>query len=518
MPLAKTCGVASRRRGRTQETALVAFPSAWLCYLRFQGKGTALHHATHSGYPEVVSLLLEKGANPKAQDNRGDKPGDKFDPEVRALCVLEKRLMVLLLVLLVPLLLYAFFFLVLKAGYKLMFVLRAASFLARMIGKPISRKRGLNEKDNFPAPLSESRRQDLIVTPCVMFGARRLHKRPQVSEGNRRAIAKALAKATRGSSASRRTSSSRSKRHPTDGSREGPPPASSSLSRSKLRPAPGDSNHGTAAANGNNNHHHNGEVGMHGRSLPLNEDEELSAAAAAVAAAAWTPKSPSRRPRPIAIPETQAAAAAAVARVDGIKVDTAGRESKHCYPSPSSIRRAAEPEEENGGGGQPLSPSSPRGDGARERGPAAASPRLSVPEIDDLRRRVKDASLAAERAAERDDEGRAAVRRALAEADERAQAVGAAERSRSEMLGALVQVWTCVCGRVCVCFCVSSVVVLQAVRSWCCCSRDGAFSFSSVFLFLFNVFSASLRVGCMPPCVCDGLDLIWSGAPVVRDR
>ncbi|CAM9653041.1 unnamed protein product [Ectocarpus sp. 8 AP-2014] len=47
-----------------------------------RGKGTALHHATHSGHPEVVALLLQNGANPKAEDNRGDRPGDKFDPEV----------------------------------------------------------------------------------------------------------------------------------------------------------------------------------------------------------------------------------------------------------------------------------------------------------------------------------------------------------------------------------------------------------------------------------------------------
>lgn len=30
----------------------------------------------------MVSILLEKGADPKAQDNRGERPGDKFDPEV----------------------------------------------------------------------------------------------------------------------------------------------------------------------------------------------------------------------------------------------------------------------------------------------------------------------------------------------------------------------------------------------------------------------------------------------------
>ena len=48
-----------------------------------QGKGTALHHATNSGHPEVVSILLEKGADPNAQDNRGERPGDRFDAEVR---------------------------------------------------------------------------------------------------------------------------------------------------------------------------------------------------------------------------------------------------------------------------------------------------------------------------------------------------------------------------------------------------------------------------------------------------
>lgn len=48
-----------------------------------QGKGTALHHATNSGHPAVVAILLENGADPNAQDNRGERPGDRFDPEVR---------------------------------------------------------------------------------------------------------------------------------------------------------------------------------------------------------------------------------------------------------------------------------------------------------------------------------------------------------------------------------------------------------------------------------------------------
>ena len=30
-----------------------------------------------------MAILLENGADPNAQDNRGERPGDKFDPEVR---------------------------------------------------------------------------------------------------------------------------------------------------------------------------------------------------------------------------------------------------------------------------------------------------------------------------------------------------------------------------------------------------------------------------------------------------
>ena len=47
-----------------------------------QGKGTALHHATHSGHPEVVAILLQEGADPRARDNRGERAGDSFDEEV----------------------------------------------------------------------------------------------------------------------------------------------------------------------------------------------------------------------------------------------------------------------------------------------------------------------------------------------------------------------------------------------------------------------------------------------------
>eukprot|EP00752_Nemacystus_decipiens_P001334 g1324.t1 len=292
-----------------------------------KGKGTALHHATHSGYPEVVSLLLEKGANPKAQDNRGERPGDKFDPEV--------------------------------------------------------------------------------------------------SEGNRRAIAKALAKAAKSRGSSKRASVSRSKRHPIDDSREAHPSASS---------------HARSNGNGNGD----GSVGINGH--PQTEDEELSAAAAAVAAAAWTPKSPSKRPRPIAVPEEQQSTRVVDASGGGVfaSVDRNRSASQHSGADADDrpSRRAtitAVAADENGGR---RPPSSPRFNGCGkddDRGPAAASPEFTSPEISGLRRRVKDATLAAATAEDRDSESRAAVRRALAEADERARAAGAAERARSEVLVALVQ-------------------------------------------------------------------------------
>ncbi|CAM9844890.1 unnamed protein product, partial [Sphacelaria rigidula] len=47
-----------------------------------KGKGTALHHAATYGHAEVVGMLLRKGASAYAEDNRGDRPGDKFDHEV----------------------------------------------------------------------------------------------------------------------------------------------------------------------------------------------------------------------------------------------------------------------------------------------------------------------------------------------------------------------------------------------------------------------------------------------------
>ncbi|CAN0501607.1 unnamed protein product, partial [Scytosiphon promiscuus] len=72
----------NRKYSLTTGSRLVSRPPTHFSLLMPQGKGTALHHATHSGHPEVVSLLLQKGANPKARDNRGDRPGDKFDREV----------------------------------------------------------------------------------------------------------------------------------------------------------------------------------------------------------------------------------------------------------------------------------------------------------------------------------------------------------------------------------------------------------------------------------------------------
>lgn len=50
--------------------------------MALKGKGTALHHATHSGHPELVDILLKAGANPTARDSQNELPGESFDREV----------------------------------------------------------------------------------------------------------------------------------------------------------------------------------------------------------------------------------------------------------------------------------------------------------------------------------------------------------------------------------------------------------------------------------------------------
>lgn len=61
------------------------------CTVPYQGKGTALHHAATYGHADVVAMLLEKGASPNAADNRGDRPGEKFDHEVGTSRFMESR-------------------------------------------------------------------------------------------------------------------------------------------------------------------------------------------------------------------------------------------------------------------------------------------------------------------------------------------------------------------------------------------------------------------------------------------
>ncbi|CBN76492.1 conserved unknown protein [Ectocarpus siliculosus] len=336
-----------------------------------RGKGTALHHATHSGHPEVVALLLQNGANPKAEDNRGDRPGDKFDPEV--------------------------------------------------------------------------------------------------TDSNRRAIKKALARVTHGSSSrSGRASSSRSRRH-ADKARGGQPSLSASLARSKPRAVATDNASGgaaTARANGTpphkgeNGHRHHQE---NSRTPPPRRDspakpstEEEEEGAVVVDAAAL--RTPTKRPRST---DTGTAAAgggtgwrssngggwggvvgflaAAVDRSGG------GDSRSRAHPAKGKNRdgsntvletvaaaAAATPAVEGGNDGPRVSPSSPAA--------FVVSPEKPLPsELDDLRRRVKDLTLSAATAETGDVEGRAALRRALEEADARARDAVVAERAKSESLGALVQ-------------------------------------------------------------------------------
>ncbi|CAM9613835.1 unnamed protein product [Ectocarpus sp. 4 AP-2014] len=345
-----------------------------------KGKGTALHHATHSGHPEVVALLLQNGANPKAEDNRGDRPGDKFDPEV--------------------------------------------------------------------------------------------------TDSNRRAIKKALARVTRGSSSrSGKASSSRSRRH-ADKARGGQPSLSASLARSKPRAVATDSASGGAATagangtpqdkeeNGHGHHQENGQTPPPRRDSPAKPSTEEEEGAVVVDTTAL--RTPTKRPRST---DTGTAAAGGgrgwtssngggwggVVGFFAAAVDCSGGgdSRSRAHPAKDNNRdgsntvratagagaaagvaaaaaAAATPAVDGGNDGPRVSPSSPAA--------FVVSPEKPLPaELDDLRRRVKDLTLSAATADTGDFEGRAALRRALEKADARARDAVVAERAKSESLGALVQ-------------------------------------------------------------------------------
>lgn len=269
----------------------------------------------------------------------------------------------------------------------------------------------------------------------------------QVSESNRRAIAKVLAKAARRSSSLRRSSSERSRRHLLKARGGG-----------KLRSASD-------------------------RSISIAEDDALSAAAAAIAAAAWTPSSPSRRPRSVAIDTTGHSSARRgwsssnggggggggsldtiddhnvsnsqqsggvdarnpsrharhSSRHDGSSISSRSRSGNY-YRYAFPARQAATAADEGHLSLAPLPPPPPPTGYDGTSALANLDPEESSPGLDDLRRRVKNVTLAAANAEARGVEGMVSMRRALKEADERAQAAAAAERTRSEKLDALVQV------------------------------------------------------------------------------
>lgn len=284
----------------------------------------------------------------------------------------------------------------------------------------------------------------------------------QVTDSNRRAIKKALARVTRGSSSrSGRASSSRSRRH-ADKARGGQPSLSASLARSKPRVVATDN--ATAATaiagangtppdkgeNGHGPHQENGRTPPPRREPPTEEEEE------AVVVDTTALRTPTKRPR--STDNGTAAAgggrgwrssngggwggvvgflAAAVDRSGGGDSRSRARPAKDNNRDGSNTVReaaaAATPAVEGGNDGPRVSPSSPAA--------FVVSPEKPLPaELDDLRRRVKDLTLSAATAETGDVEGRAALRRALEEADARGRDAVVAERAKSESLGALVQV------------------------------------------------------------------------------
>ncbi|CAN0483633.1 unnamed protein product, partial [Discosporangium mesarthrocarpum] len=50
---------------------------------RDQWKCTGLHRACQQGNLGLAELLLEKGASLVASDDRGERPGQSFDPGVK---------------------------------------------------------------------------------------------------------------------------------------------------------------------------------------------------------------------------------------------------------------------------------------------------------------------------------------------------------------------------------------------------------------------------------------------------
>lgn len=316
----------------------------------------------------------------------------------------------------------------------------------------------------------------------------------------KRVITQALAKARDKQLSARRSSSSRSKRSPDKGREDAVDRSRrrASLNENNIN-ADGDNNGPISGADDadqgkrNNNNSHDGgdedveaimlrrvsvtrsnsavarsaaEAFLSGSLLPdprstrLNEDDSLSAAAAAVAAAAWVP-APRKEGRSPELSSSRRSSrrsgngtngsggdreegTAASSRANGSPAVAAAP----VYPLSSREVRRRRSLDGDGDGDAPLS----RGDTAdaeRTRRDLFSSPseaRALSPskteglELDQLRRQVEELTVAVAAAESREAEGRALMRQALADIDDRAEEARRAGQAKLVKVNALVQV------------------------------------------------------------------------------
>ena len=214
------------------------------------------------------------------------------------------------------------------------------------------------------------------------------------------------------------------------------------------------------------------------------EEDLLSAAEASIAAAAWTPtatasksrltgysgsssRNGSDRKRNGNVADRETASSAA-AQSNGASVTPTAAAAATTAPDPPRSSRGARTGHAGGAGSR--APERTRAsEGAAtvaslQRKLLSSSAPATDPELDDLRRQIKDLALTIAVAEKKDIEGRLALRQALAESEKRAESVGAAAQARSKKLDVLVQV-RCLgglCWRWCWCWCCCWC------RCWCC--------------------------------------------------
>ncbi|CAM9458289.1 unnamed protein product [Laminaria digitata] len=378
-----------------------------------KGKGTALHHATNSGHPEVVAILLEKGADPNAQDNRGERPGDRFDREV----VDAVR----------------------RAITKVLANAKGEGSATKGSSKSKTRDQGRGRASTARTP--RSGHDDGTSSSS--------HGNDSSGGGG--------GKDSRSNGASHEWASS------SGGQRE-------LAGWEQVKPARSDSSVRASAAAALAY----GSLLPSSRSSAQSEEDLLSAAEASIAAAAWTPAAATSKLKLTGNKGSSSRNVGSDRKRNGTGADrdttssAAAQSNGHSSGTPASAASAAPSSAAAAAAAaaanvpvQPRSSRSTRADpaeGAGFRAPERAragngtatvaslqrklwSPSASAtdPELDDLRRQVKDLALTVAVAEKRDIEGKLALRQALAESEKRAEGVGAAAQARSRKMDALVQ-------------------------------------------------------------------------------